>query len=154
MHTNMTNTKNPRVGCLACGREPARPGYKYCSNKCQQRQQYNKIITDWKEGKNSGLQSIGIVSVPIKRYLRAKFNDRCCLCGWAKVNPTTGKVPLVADHIDGNWRNNHESNLRLICPNCDALLPTFSALNKGNGRPNRKLSKRTKEAAEFNKNFN
>ena len=142
----MPNRKKPRSKCLTCAEEPARPGYKYCSNACQQKYQQSHYINEWKVGKLSGLQSIGIVSVPVKRYLREKFGDKCCLCGWSKINPKTGKVPLVADHIDGNWRNNKESNLRLICPNCDSLLPTFSALNKGNGRPNRAPSKRIREA--------
>jgi len=93
----------------------------------------------------SGLQGLGIVSVYIKKYLRQKFGDKCVLCGWAKINLKTRKVPLVADHIDGNWRNNVESNLRLICPNCDALNPTYAGLNRGNGRKNRVLSKRAQE---------
>ena len=65
-------------------------------------------------------QGLGIVSGYIKRYLRIKFENKCCLCGWSKVNTKIGYPPLVADHIDGNWRNNVESNLRLICPNCDS----------------------------------
>ena len=142
----MPNPRKPRSKCLVCGNEPDRSGYKYCSNTCQQKYQRALYLSNWKVGKLSGLQTIGIVSVPVKRYLREKFGDKCCLCGWSQVNQKTGKVPLVADHIDGNWRNNAESNLRLICPNCDALLPTFSALNKGNGRGNRALSKRTQEA--------
>lgn len=145
----MPNPKKPRPKCPVCGKEPARSYYKYCSNACQQRYQYEQHIASWKAGKVSGLQSIGIVSLPIKRYLREKFGDKCCLCGWSKINQKTGKVPLVADHIDGNWRNNTEINLRLICPNCDALLPTFSALNKGNGRENRALSKRSQEAKKL-----
>ena len=52
---------------------------------------------------------------------------------------------LVADHIDGDWRNNVENNLRLICPNCDSLTSTYAALNRGNGRKNRAISKRAKE---------
>ena len=100
----------------------------------------------WKAGKISGLSSLGLVSTHIKRYLREKYANKCLLCDWAQVNVKTGQVPLVADHIDGNWRDNTESNLRLICPNCDALSPTYAALNKGNGRKNRTQSKRIRDA--------
>jgi hypothetical protein len=89
---------------------------------------------------------MGVVSAHIKRYLRLKFKNKCYLCGWSEVNQTTGIVPLVADHIDGNWRNNTEENLRLVCPNCDALSSTFAGLNKGRGRENRVVSNRAKEA--------
>ena len=141
----MPNPKKPRKNCLVCGKEPERPSYKYCSNVCQQDYQYQNYIKLWKEGEIIGLNSIGIVSDTIKKYLRIKFDDKCCFCGWSKINHKTGKVPLVADHIDGNWRNNTENNLRLLCPNCDSLTPTFAALNRGNGRKNRQISKRAKE---------
>jgi hypothetical protein len=145
----MPNPKKPRSLCLQCHNETARSGYKYCSNKCQFVYQNNLYIQRWKSGEILGLQTTGVVTGPIKRYLRNKFKDKCCLCGWAVVNETTGVIPLVADHIDGNWRNNNENNLRLICPNCDALTSTFSALNKGRGRENRVASKRSIEAKEF-----
>ncbi len=137
--------KKVRSACLVCGAEPARAGYKYCSNICQQEYQHQTYIKRWQEGKESGLRSIGVVLNPIKKYLRSKFENKCCLCGWNQINPKTGKVPLVADHIDGNWRNNSEKNLRLICPNCDSLSPTYAALNRGKGRKNRAVSKRAKE---------
>lgn len=141
----MPRQKKQRNKCLTCGKEASRSGYKYCSNACQIYYQYVFYIKRWKEGKESGLQSLGLVSSYVKRYLRGKFNNKCCLCGWAEINPKTGQVPLVADHIDGNWRNNIESNLRLICPNCDSLSPTYAGLNRGNGRKNRALSKRAQE---------
>lgn len=141
----MPMTKKPRKKCLSCGKETSRPGYKYCSNACRAEYQYQSYVKKWKAGEISGLVSLGIVSHYIKRYLRRKFENKCCLCGWSKINPKTEKVPLVADHIDGNWRNNIESNLRLICPNCDSLTPTYAGLNKGNGRKGRVLSKRAKE---------
>lgn len=137
--------KIPRISCLACGKETTRARKKYCDNTCQHEYEYQVYIQKWQNGKVSGLNCLGLVSNPIKRFLRRKFQDKCCLCGWSRVNVSTGKVPLVADHIDGNWRNNSEKNLRLVCPNCDALNPTFAALNKGNGRENRVPSKRAQE---------
>jgi hypothetical protein len=141
----VSNPKKPRKLCLVCGKQPARASYKYCSNTCQLEYQYQSYIKAWKDGKITGLQSIGTVSPYIKRYLRRKFGDKCQVCGWSEINSKTGQVPLVADHIDGDWRNNVDSNLRLICPNCDALSPTFAGLNRGNGRKNRVLSNRAKE---------
>lgn len=141
----MAMPKKPRSRCLNCGKETARAGYKYCSNACQFEYQYQSYIRKWRAGEVNGLQSLGLVSAYIKRYLRKKYGNKCCLCGWAKINPRTGQVPLVADHIDGNWRNNIESNLRLLCPNCDSLTSTYAGLNRGNGRKNRVLSKRAKE---------
>jgi hypothetical protein len=145
----VSNKKKVKIACLSCGKEPARAGYKYCTNKCQQSYQRSVFIKKWKSGKIDGLQSLGIVSTSIKIYLREKFGDKCCLCGWSEINKKTGVVPLVADHVDGNWRNNVENNLRLICPNCDSLTATYAGLNRGNGRKNRVSSKRAREAKLF-----
>ncbi len=78
------------------------------------------------------------ISAYIKRYLLGKYGERCSQCGWSQRNPVTGRVPLEVDHLDGQADNNTEKNLRLICPNCHALTPTFRNLNKGRGREWRK----------------
>jgi hypothetical protein len=97
--------------------------------------QYERYIAAWKRGDENGLKnSLGIVSNHVKRYLREKYNDRCSECGWSRVNPFTGKVPLVADHIDGNWQNNTEDNLRLLCGCCDSLTESYCGSNRGKGR--------------------
>ena len=145
----MVSAKIPRKPCLNCGKEPHSHTYKYCSNACQHEYEYLKYIERWKAGHEHGLQKLGIVSGHIKKYLRRKYDNKCCLCGWSQVNPKTRIVPLVADHFDGNWRNNAESNLRLLCPNCDSLSPTYATLNRGNGRTNRAVSNRAKEARLF-----
>lgn len=142
----MPNPKKTRPKCPVCGKEPARSFYKYCSNACQAEFQYQTYIKHWKTGLISGLRTTGVVTRPIKKFLREKYNNECCLCGWSRKNLTTGVVPLVADHIDGNWKNNQEKNLRLLCPNCDALTPTFVNLNRGKGRTNRRKSSRARVA--------
>jgi hypothetical protein len=145
----MPMPKKPRANCLNCEQETPFPGYKYCSNKCQAAYQHKKYLDRWLIGEESGLQGHGVVSVHVKRYLRDKFNNKCCLCGWARVNIVTGLVPLVADHIDGDWKNNIESNLRLICPNCDSLTATYAGINRGKGRKQRVVSNRVLEGRIF-----
>ena len=53
------------------------------------------------------------------------------------VNPYTNISPLEIEHIDGNYLNNLESNLILLCPNCHSLTATYKGANK-NGRKSRK----------------
>jgi predicted restriction endonuclease len=74
----------------------------------------------------------------IKKYLIYKYGNKCMKCGWAEVNPTSGKIPIELEHIDGNSENNDLTNVLLLCPNCHSLTPTFRALNKGNGRHKRR----------------
>ena len=142
----MSNPKKERKKCPNCSKQNARPESLYCSNVCQHAFQHKAYIEKWKRGEVKGLIKAGIVSRHVKNYLRVKYGNKCCLCGWSKVNLKTGIIPLVADHIDGNWENNAESNLRLICPNCDSLSPTYAALNKGRGRKERRESARAKVA--------
>jgi hypothetical protein len=77
------------------------------------------------------------ISAHVRRYLFEKYDSKCCKCGWAEVNPTTGKIPLVVNHIDGNSEDSSESNLELLCPCCDSLTPTYGSLNRGKGRKRR-----------------
>ncbi|MCC5948252.1 MAG: HNH endonuclease [Nitriliruptoraceae bacterium] len=50
----------------------------------------------------------------------------CSLSEWLD-----GPIPLEFDHIDGDRRNNDPTNLRLLCPNCHALTPTYRGRNIG-----------------------
>ena len=122
--------------CLECRMPTKRSFYKYCSNKCQWRYQYTKYIQEWKRGINTGGRGIHAknISKHLKRFLIEKNGDRCSICSWNEKHPSTHKIPLEVDHIDGNADNNCENNLRLICPNCHSLTPHFKNLNRGKGR--------------------
>lgn len=127
--------------CVVCNKIlTTRFKIKYCSNKCQGKEGYDRSIKQWKDGIKDGSNGIQtrIISSYLRRYLFEKYNSKCSMCGWSKMNETSGKIPLEVDHIDGNAENNYEGNLRLICPNCHALTPHFRNLNKGNGRGWRK----------------
>ena len=131
-NNKITKLKLP-PNCLYCQKFLAR-GRVYCTNKCQQLYQYAENIRKWKAGNRSVVGRLGQTTKWIRKYLREKYNNRCCMCGWNKVNPHTKIVPLVVDHIDGDSGNDKEENLRLICWNCDSLGSTFGGQNKGNGR--------------------
>jgi len=122
--------------CLVCGKEPKRPFYKYCSNKCQSIDRYKRYIEKWRLGLTDGSRGIVTknISGHLKRYLTEKFGETCSICGWNKKHPITNRVPLEIDHINGASEDNREENLRLICPNCHSLSPHFRNLNRGNGR--------------------
>jgi len=65
-------------------------------------------------------------------------------------NTTTGIIPVQLEHKDGNSDNNHLSNLEILCASCHSLTPTFGALNKGNGRAQRRDKRREKILQEQN----
>lgn len=122
--------------CLLCSKELTNRQKIYCSNQCQKDFQYEEVIKQWLSDCKVGQPILETknVSKYLKKYLIKTGGEKCSVCGWNKIHSLTNKVPLEVDHIDGNSRNNHKDNLRLICPNCHSLTPHFRNLNKGNGR--------------------
>lgn len=64
----------------------------------------------------------------IKRRLIRERGYSCQMCGLD--NWMDSPITLELDHIDGNNRNNSKENLRLLCPNCHSLTPTWRRRNK------------------------
>lgn len=123
--------------CLNCGKEIEYRN-KYCSSKCQQDYQYKQYITRWKSGLESGTKGEYQISGYIKKYLFDKYENKCAKCGWHEINEFTGNIPLEVHHKNGDYTDNTENNLELLCPNCHSLTKTYKAGNMGNGRKERK----------------
>jgi hypothetical protein len=119
---------HPLRSCEGCGCSLRRGGKKFCSNTCQHK-------ADWRE-RVLKIEATGEMPSTeprcARRYLAEVHGWQCSICKittW-RDQPT----PLVLDHVDGNSDNWRVTNLRLICPNCDAQTPTYKARNRGKGR--------------------
>jgi len=118
--------------CLNCNKEIKKG--KYCCSECQFKYQYKDYIKKWKNGDIDGNKKPDGVSNYVRKYIFDKYNNKCSKCGWNEINEHTGKIPLQIDHIDGNYLNSGEENLRLLCPNCHSLTGNYGSRNIGNGR--------------------
>lgn len=102
----------------------------FCSVECSKEYASKTTIQAWLNGEVSGARANGQISSTIRKYLIEQAGNKCELCGWNKINPTTGLVPLEIHHKDGNYLNNTRDNLQVLCPNCHSLTPNFKALNR------------------------
>ena len=124
--------------CLFCKKPLTGRQTKYCSNKCQSEKRYFDWLEEWKKDSSSAVRGEYQTSNYLKRYLLEKYDYKCSRCGWNKVNPYSKTLPLEVEHIDGNFLNNSEENLTILCPNCHSLTKNYKGANKGQGRKARK----------------
>lgn len=123
--------------CLYCGK-PINKGSKYyCSREHVYLYKRETYIKRWKDGLESGTTEKTGINLTVRKYMLEKHNNKCSKCGWGEVNPFTGSVPVEINHIDGDYENNKEKNLEVLCPNCHSLTPNYGSLNRGRGRKNR-----------------
>lgn len=89
---------------------------KFCSNQCQADYNWEKQKEEISRTERTNSSKIA------RRYLIELYGYLCQRC---ELKTWQGSpIPLVLDHIDGNYQNGELLNLRLLCCNCDALTPT------------------------------
>lgn len=117
--------------CEYCDKRTTNPTY--CSEDCSNNGLKKKVVENFLSG-----NATSITGKAIYEYLLEAQGNTCSLCPTQNTwfgNP----LVFVRDHIDGNSENNHPTNIRLICSNCDSQLPTFKSRNRGNGRHYRRV---------------
>jgi DNA-binding CsgD family transcriptional regulator len=129
--------KQHSIVCEYCGKTHLTHtgDIKFCSLQCKTDYHRNLMVEKWLNGEHDGMRGKTSTVRWIKWYLIQKHGEKCMECGWSKRNEYTGKIPIELEHIDGDFRNNKEENLKLLCPNCHSLTPTYKSLNIGKGRP-------------------
>ena len=79
-----------------------------------------------------------------KRLYSEGFKEHTCeLCGQDEIW-NGRKMSLILDHINGINNDHRIENLRIVCPNCDATLPTYCGKNIS------KIKKIIKDSYKYN----
>lgn len=123
--------------CKVCGKEICRTNKSGYCQKCLVQHNRQEKIKNWLDTGDIGMTPDTTVRGAIREYILESQDNKCAICGIENV--WNGKpLNFILDHIDGNASNSVRTNLRLICPNCDAQLPTYKSKNKNSTRIARK----------------
>ncbi len=108
---------------------------KFCSNECSHAYREKEL--------EERVLLTGVFPLPpsgstvsARKFLKNNRGTKCEICGLERWQEH--EIPLVLDHTNGNPEDHRLANLRLICGNCNMLLPTFAGRNRGKGRKKRR----------------
>lgn len=107
----------------------------YCSLSCMGKHSSKKIVDSWLAGDDPGWTGKAVQLKPaIRMFVLEMSGYACTECGWDKRHPVDDKPLVEVDHIDGDAFNCDPGNLRVLCPNCHSMTPTYRARNKNSAR--------------------
>lgn len=113
---------------------------KYCSVKCHSEKQSEIKIKMWLKGEHSGWTGkCRQLSIFVRNYLKKTRGSACEICKWDGHHPDDGRSLTEIDHIDGDAENCRPENLKIVCPNCHSMTPTYRARNKNSKRVRNKI---------------
>lgn len=95
-------------------------------------------IASWLSGEWDGSDQDGALNKVIRDYVLELSGHKCSICGFDTPHPSDGTSILEVDHTNGDGVDHSPGNLRVLCPNCHALTPTYRARNMGKGREYRR----------------
>ncbi|UNY46959.1 HNH endonuclease [Cronobacter phage LPCS28] len=104
----------------------------YCNHECRVTHERHINVTEWLSGRLVGYKGKCKQLKPFVRDYVIKKNGgtQCSQCGWNEKHPIDNRSLTEIDHIDGNADNCSPENLRVLCPNCHSMTPTYRARNK------------------------
>jgi hypothetical protein len=117
------------IPCAGCGIDTTND--KFCSVQCPR-----TLLRSYELEEAKTATTIIGSNLKIKSFIAEDRGFGCEICTITEW--LDQPVLLILDHIDGNSSNHTWSNLRTICSNCDAQLPTYKARNRGQGRAKRR----------------
>ena len=116
--------KNRVEKCIICGKETTDRRRMFCepNGKC------DAIYTFAQK------RDLGKIAKreTVRRYLLFTREHLCARCG--NTEWLGNEIPIETHHKDGNYKNNEEQNLELLCPNCHSVTDNYRGKNRGNGR--------------------
>ncbi|MFI1033562.1 HNH endonuclease signature motif containing protein [Streptomyces sp. NPDC020951] len=68
-----------------------------------------------------------------RALLQSGVEERCTMCD---TGPERNGRPLrlEVDHVNGDWWDNRQENLQLLCPNCHAVTDTYRGRKRRTGK--------------------
>lgn len=140
---NKKRFKSVFFNCLWCNKEckvRTISANKYCSVKCHQLKEGKDRVDLWLSGNHKGWSGQTRLLAPfIRNHLKLTRGSACEICKWDGHHPDDGRSLTEIDHIDGDAENCRPENLKIVCPNCHSMTPTYRARNKNSKRVRNKI---------------